>query len=205
MTPMRWVGRWCGAAAWLALQAAVSACGGSGQYVWFSDLPAEAISQAGDYIVGVGDVVSIRVLGHDDMNVRGPVRADGRMAIPLVGEIDVEGRRPSTIRTELERRLKDYIVSPSVTFNVDQAEPVTVSILGEVTRPGAYKLEGSPTLAQALALGGGLNEYASRDGIFVIRRQPVSIRIRFTYRAVRQNLSQAAVFPMHRGDVLVVE
>jgi len=205
VTPVRLATCVCGVSAWLALQGAVAACGGSGQYIWFSDLSPDDNSTSSDYIIGVGDIVNIRVLGHEDMSVRGPVRPDGRMAIPLVGEIDVRGRRPSVIRTELERRLKEYIVSPSVTLNVDAAEPITVSILGEVAHPGAYKLEGSATLAQALALGGGLTEYASRDSIFLIRQQPATVRIRFTYRALSQNLSQAAEFPMHRGDILIVE
>jgi polysaccharide export outer membrane protein len=182
---------------------ALAACVGSGQYIWFSDVPADAASN--DYFIGTGDVVSIRVLGHEDMSVRGPVRSDGRVAIPLVGEIDVQGRRPSAVRTELERRLKEYIVSPSVTLNVDQAEPITVSVLGEVAHPGAYKLEGSATLGQALALGGGLTAYASRDNIYLVRQQPTPLRIRFTYRAVSENLSQAAMFPIHRGDLVVVE
>jgi polysaccharide export outer membrane protein len=189
----------------VALLGAPAACAGHGQYVWFNELPADVVRASGEYVIGAGDTVNIRVLGHEDMSVKGRVRSDGRLAIPLIGEVEVRGKRPAALRAELEGRLKDYIVSPTVTVNVDEAEPITVPILGEVARPGAYSFEANTGLAQALALSGGLSEYASRDSIFVVRRDPRPLRIRFTYEAVSQNTGQAAGFPLHRCDLVVVE
>ena len=94
-----------------------------------------------EYFIEVGDVVSIRVLGHDEMTVKERVRPDGRVALLLIGEVAVAGKRPGSLRAELEGRLKDFIVSPSVVVNVDEARPPTVLLLGEVTRPGGYPLE----------------------------------------------------------------
>jgi polysaccharide export outer membrane protein len=193
-----------GAAVTLAMSASSFACSGPGQYVWFNQLPPESESNS-EYHIGVGDVISIKMLGHEDMSVRGRVRADGRIALPLIGEVEARGKRPSSLRAELEGRFKDYVVSPSVTLNVEESQPMTVVLLGEVTRPGAYTLEPNTRLVQALALGGGLTEFASRDSIFVVREDPKPVRIRFTFDAVSRNRESAADFPLHRGDFVVVE
>lgn len=158
-----------------------------------------------EYFIEVGDVVSIRVLGHDEMTVKERVRPDGRVALLLIGEVAVAGKRPGSLRAELEGRLKDFIVSPSVVVNVDEARPPTVLLLGEVTRPGGYPLEDDLRLAHALALGGGLTEYASRSSIYVVRNRPTPIRIRFTYEAVSRNVGQAGDFQLHAGDIVEVE
>jgi polysaccharide export outer membrane protein len=202
LRPRRGVG--CAALAFVLL-AWASGCGGAGEYVWFTDLPAASKAAPRDFLVHVGDTVSIRVLGHDDMTVKAKIRSDGRVAVPLIGEIEAAGKRPGSLRGEIEGRMKDYIVSPSVMFSVDDVQPTTIVLLGEVAHPGAYPLEPYVGLAQALAAGGGLTEYAQRDRIFVLRREPQPLRIRFTFDAVSRDEGRAAGFPLLPGDVVVVE
>lgn len=189
----------------LAFVCCLAGCAGSGTYVWFTQLPPEMAADRYEYLIGAGDVLSLRVLGHEEMNVREKVRPDGRIAIPILGEIEARGKRPGALRSELEARLKDYIVQPSVLLNVDEPQPITVVLMGEVARPGAYPLDPTAGLAQALALGGGLTDFASRDSIFLVRQVPSSIRIRFTYAAVTRNIGRAATFPLHPGDLIVAE
>jgi polysaccharide export outer membrane protein len=183
----------------------VAACSGTGQYVWFDQLPQDRLMSSNDYLIDVGDVVNIRVLGHDEMTVRQRVRSDGRIALLLIGEVGAAGKRPGALRAELEGRLKDFIVSPSVVVNIDESQPPTVLLLGEVARPGGYPLENDLRLAHALALGGGLTEYASRTSIYVVRDRPAPIRIRFTFDAVSRNVGRAGEFQLHAGDVVEVE
>lgn len=183
---------------------AMIGCAGPGQYIWFEQLPSEARAPRDEYVIGVGDMINIRVLGHDEMSVHQRVRADGRLALLLIGEVEAKGKRPGALRSELEGRLKDYIVSPSVAVNVEESQPLTILILGEVARPGAYSLERDLRLAHALALGGGLTEFASHDGIFVVREEP-PVRIRFNYEAVRRNVGRAGEFQLHSGDIVEVE
>jgi polysaccharide export outer membrane protein len=133
------------------------------------------------------------------------VRPDGRIAVPLIGEIDTQGKPPSAIRAEVEARLKDFIVSPSVMLSVDEVQALQVAVLGEVGHPGNYVVDPGGGLAQVLAACGGLNEYASHDRIFVVRLHPKPERIRFTYEAVSRNEAHAAGFQLHPGDVVVVE
>jgi len=187
------------------LGGAAAGCAGSGEYVWFQQLPAENALVANEYIIGVGDIVSIRVLGHEEMTLRQRVRADGRLALLLIGDVEAKGKRPSALKAELEGRLKDFIVSPSVAVNIDEAQPMTVLLLGEVAHPGAYPLDQDTSLAHALALGGGLTDYASRSSVFVVRAEPKQTRIRFTYESVYRNVGGAGDFQLHRGDLVQVE
>ena len=198
----RWPAR---AWACLLLGSAAAGCASSGEFVWFQQLPSETTLAANEYIIGVGDTVSIRVLGHEEMTLKQRVRADGRLGLLLIGDVEAKGKRPSALKSELEGRLKDYIVSPSVSVNIDEAQPMTVLVLGEVLHPGAYPLDQDASLAHALALGGGLNDYASRSGIFVVRAGPKLTRIRFTYEAVYRNIGGAGDFQLHRGDLVEVE
>ncbi len=190
----------------VAWAAAVSGgCSGSGQYVWFEQLPQSKLAAGNEYVIDVGDVVNIRVLGHDEMTLRERVRSDGRLALLLIGEVVAAGKRPGALRAELEGRLKDFIVTPSVAVNVDEAQPTTVLLLGEVSRPGGYPLEHDLRLAHAIALGGGLTDFASRSSIYVVREQPEPLRIRFTYEAITRNVGRAGEFQLHAGDVVEVE
>jgi polysaccharide biosynthesis/export protein len=194
-----------GALAATLLGAPVASCAAPGEYVWFRDLPPETTQANAEYTIGVGDTVSIRVLGREEMTVKERVRSDGRLALLLIGDVVAAGKRPSALKAELEGRLKDYIVSPSVVVNIDEVQPTAILILGEVTKAGAYPLDPDPRLAHALAVAGGLNDYASREGIFVVRRDPRPMRIRFSYDAIRRNVGSAGDFALHRGDVVEVE
>lgn len=177
----------------------------AGEYVWFQQLPQEATATNNEYLLAVGDTVSIRVLGHDEMTVRERIRADGRIALLLIGEVEAKGKRPSALKGELEGRLKDYIISPSVAVNVEEVQPTTVLVLGEVSKPGAFPLDEDRRLVHVLALCGGLTDYASRNGIFVVRGDPKPMRIRFTFEAIARDIDGAGDFELHRGDVVEVE
>jgi polysaccharide biosynthesis/export protein len=176
----------------------------AGEYVWYNALP-PAQAQSTDYLIDTGDLIDVRVLAHEDMSVlKQKVRADGRISLPIIGDVEARGKRPSALRAELEGRLKDYLVSPSVMVNVDAA-PMTVTCLGEVGKPGVYPIEPGGGLARALALAGGLTDFASRSRIFLVRQRPTPMRIRFTYEWVVRNEEHAASFPLRSGDVVVVE
>jgi polysaccharide export outer membrane protein len=188
----------------LVLSLGAGACGPSGSYVWVRDLPPTA-DFSGEYLIATGDVISVRVVNQDSMSTRAKVRDDGRIALPLLGDVEVRGKKPSALRAELEARLKEYIVAPSVTVNVEEVAPVTVSVLGEVTHPGVVHMDGSGGVAQALAAAGGLTDYANRDRIFVVRQGGKPSRVRFTFDGLSGADPAAVRFLLRRGDVIVVE
>jgi len=187
--------------------AAVLACAVTGNFVWVQDLPPPAPSSTREerYLINVGDTISVRVFEQDAMSSKVKVRADGKVALPVLGEADVRGKRPVDVARELEVRLKEFVVSPKVTVNVDEFAPLNVAVLGEVTHPGTYPIDPTGGVMQALASAGGLTEYASKDRIFVLRKAPALRRIRFSFEALAHNEPKAATFALQTGDVVVVE
>jgi polysaccharide export outer membrane protein len=183
------------------------ACSGPGQYVWVNDLPSQYLARSSDqsYVIRDGDTVNIRVFNQEALSTKAKVRSDGRMAMPALGDIDVRGKRPGTLKAELEARLKDYVNAPSVTVTVEEFQPIVVSVLGEVTKAGSYPLDPRATVAQVLASAGGLTEFASRDSIFVVRAGPPAMRVRFTYQEVSRGSPASVGFVLHDGDLVVVE
>jgi polysaccharide export outer membrane protein len=190
------------------LAAVLSACGSGAAYVWIQDLPniSPDAARADEYLVNTGDLISIRVFEQEAISSRVRVRADGKVALPFLGDTEVRGKRPSDLAHELEGKLKEYIVSPKVTVNIDEFQPITVSVLGEVTHPGSYPLDPvNAGVMQALAGAGGLTEFADRGRIFVLRRAPSVQRIRFTFDTLTGNDPRAVTFALQSGDVVVVE
>jgi polysaccharide biosynthesis/export protein len=178
------------------------ACAASWPYVWVQDLPQR--QAADEYIILSGDLLAVKVFNQENMSTRARVRSDGKIALPFLGEVEVRGKSPSAVSKELEGRFKEYVVSPAVTINVEEAVPTSVSVLGEVSKPGLYTIDPSAGVLQALAVAGGLTDYASRESIYLVRRTPAQ-RIRFGYASLLQRDGRAAMFRLRAGDVLVVE
>jgi polysaccharide export outer membrane protein len=194
-------------AAWVAaLGLALSACSGGGKFIWYTELPKSEVEPTNDeYVIGVGDQVSIRVYEQEGVSGSVKIRRDGRVALPLLGELVVAGKHPSDLARELETKLKPFIVSPRVTVNVEQSQPIVISTMGEITTKGTMTLEPPGILIQALAQAGGLGEFADDSRIFVLRQFPTFQRIRFTYDAIVENENGAAKFRLRTGDVIFVE
>ncbi len=189
----------------LLLVSMLAACSSTGSYVWVQDLPTEPAA-SGEYLIHTGDVINVRVVSQDALTTRARVRPDGRIALPLLGEVEVRGKRPSALRAELEARLKPYFVAPSVTVNIDEFAPRQITVIGEVAKPGVFVMDiHGAGLAQALADAGGFTDYADRSRIFVLRSGEKRERIRFTYDSVTRGDTAAGRFVLEPGDVVVVE
>jgi polysaccharide biosynthesis/export protein len=185
---------------------ALGGCAGAGQYVWFSEMPAsERSGVAGDYVIGIGDTISIRVYEQEGLSGDVKIRRDGKIAIPLVGELVVAGKRPLELSRELEQTLKQFVVSPRVTVNISTSQPVSVTVVGEVGKIGVLTLEPPSRLVDAIAQSGGPNDFADKDRVFVLRQFPSYKRIRFRWADVLRNEGGAADFPLRTGDVIVIE
>jgi len=190
----------------LLLCTGVSGCASTGPFVWYSELPqSEWGSLTGEYVIGVGDSISIRVYDQDGISGSLKIRRDGRVALPLAGEFMAAGKHPSQLAREIEGRLKEFIVTPRVTVNVDSSQPITITAVGEIAHIGSLTVEAPGQLIQALAQAGGPNDYADKSRIFVMRQFPTFRRIRFTYDAVLHNERGAATFPLRTGDVIAIE
>lgn len=122
------------------------------------------------YRIGREDVLDVSVWRDADLSRTVPVRPDGFISMPLVGDVQADGKTPDELARELGEKLSAYIQTPKVTVVVREANSSRVYVTGEVTRPGAYPLRGRMSLVQAIALAGGFSDFADREGIRVIRQ-----------------------------------
>lgn len=192
----------------LALALTCAACAATGRYTWVDGYEAPPGGVADAYLIGPGDLLSVRVVNHDEMSARVRVRPDGQVSLPFLNDVQVAGQPPPALAQALTERLRPFAANPVVTVTVEEPRPFTVSVLGEVPRPGVYTLEPGAGVLQALASAGGLNQYAHDDRIFVLRRRTPSEepeRIRFDYRALTRAEGKAAGFRLRTHDVVVVE
>jgi polysaccharide export outer membrane protein len=188
----------------LLFAAASAGCATPGPYVWAKELPPEADTVPTDYAISPGDLINVRVFNQDAMTTRARVRADGKISMPFVGDVLVAGKPPAVAAREIEISLKSFINAPNVTVTVEEFTPATVSVVGEVAKPGTVVIERGATVLTALAAAGGLTENAARDDIYVLRERPTALRIRFTYDSLTQN-PPSRTFRLRAGDVIVVE
>jgi len=181
-------------------------CASAGTFTWYQDVPkADWATDSNEYVIGVGGTISIRVYEQEGVSSSVKIRRDGKFALPLAGELLAAGKHPTELAKEVEHHLKEFIVSPRVTINVEGSQPVSVTALGEIGHVGSLTLEPPARLIEALAQAGGPTEFADRSRIFVMRRFPKFQRIRFSYDSILHNELGAASFPLRTGDVIVIE
>lgn len=182
---------------------AVSGCASTGAFVWVQDVPAAAHGEK-DFLIRDTDTVNVRVYQQDAITTQQRVRPDGKIVVPLAGEFLARGKKPKDLGKEIEEKLKGVLVTPVVTVSVEQSAQVAISVVGQVRNAGAYNMEPGASVLHALASAGGLNDYASEEKIFVLRRS-LAQRVRFRFSDLRNGDKAAIGFGLQSGDVVVVE
>ena len=173
-------------------------------------IPVEQYKEAGavapaEYVINSGDTLSVSVWEQPNMSGKMRVRSDGKISLPLLQDIDAAGKTPSKLVSDIEANLKSIILNPRVTIVIEESKPLTISVVGEVNRPGPVPLDRETGVAQALASAGGLTTFAHKDRIFVVRQAPAPVRIHFTYEALTRTAGAASTFRLRPGDMIVVE
>ncbi|MDE3137219.1 MAG: polysaccharide biosynthesis/export family protein [Acidobacteriota bacterium] len=161
---------------------------------------------AQEYVIGREDVLAIDVWREPEISRVEPVRPDGRITLPLVGEVLASGETPSALEQEIGAKLSGYIHDPAVTVIVQQANSHHFNIIGDVLRPGSYALDGPITVLDAIAVAGGFREFAKLTRIYVVRRlaDGNSIRIRFNYKAAVGGSERELNLTLKPGDTVIV-
>ncbi len=121
------------------------------------------------YIIGVGDMLKVSVWKNEDLQAEVPVRPDGRISVPLVGEVHVAGLTPLEVQSLLTERYTSFVTAPSVSVLVTQVNSRKVFILGQVKQSGAFDILQPTNVMQALAMAGGISEFAKTNKIVVLR------------------------------------
>ncbi|HVZ84261.1 MAG TPA: polysaccharide biosynthesis/export family protein [Terracidiphilus sp.] len=148
--------------------------------------PAQPAAHAHDatYVIGADDVLSINVWKEQDLTRSITVRSDGKITLPLVGELQAAGRTPSQLEHDISDRLHSYITDPEVTVMVEQINSKKFNILGQVQRPGSYSTALAPTIVDAIAIAGGFKDFAKQKGVYILRQNAdgTQKRIPFNYK-----------------------
>ena len=139
------------------------------------------------------------------MSAEVTVRPDGKISLPLLNEIDAAGKTPEQLRLVIEETARKFLQEPAVTIVVKQINSRKAFITGMVGKPGPYPLTAPTTVLQLIAMAGGLQEYADREHIVIVRTEngrPASYR--FNYKEVIQQKKLAQNIELRAGDTVVV-
>lgn len=165
---------------------------------------AEPVDEGESYLINPHDLLDISVLGESDLSLTVRVSERGQISFPLLGEVRAAGYSPLQLERQLEELLgADFLVSPSV--NVTVKESGTISVLGQVNKPGAFEIKGRLTVTRAIAQAGGLTSIASPNGTRLIRRyngREETILIRLN--DILKDGDLAHDLPLRPGDLIVV-
>jgi polysaccharide export outer membrane protein len=158
------------------------------------------------YVIGANDVLAVSVWKEPDVSRSVPVRSDGKISLPLVGELQAGGQTPQQLEQEITKRLRNYISEPEVTVIVTDSKSQKVNILGMVVRPGAYLLTSATTVLDAVAMAGGFKDFAKQKSMYVLRQAPdgTQKRIPFNYKDVIKGKNPEQNIRLQAGDTVVI-
>jgi len=172
-------------------------------------------TEAGEYRLGPGDVVNISIWGLADPGVpktdqisgQGStegylVSPDGKIALPLVGEINVEGLTTSELTVVVTQAIGEYVTNPKVAVNLVKLRTTRVYVLGEVNRPGLYELEKMHNVLDAIGAAGGYTQYAAKKHIFLIRAGKADQPIKLDLVKLLQNGDISQNYMLAEGDLV---
>jgi polysaccharide export outer membrane protein len=158
------------------------------------------------YIIGDDDVLAINVWKELELTRVVTVRSDGRISLPLAGEVQAAGRTPPQLEQEITNRLRGFITDPQVTVIVQEIKSQKFNILGQVVKPGSYPFTTGTTVVDAIATAGGFKDFAKRKSIYILRKNSGGgeTRIPFNYEKfikVKKGIQNIQLEP---GDTVVV-
>lgn len=159
----------------------------------------------GSYVIGPEDVLGIVFWRDKEMSTDAKVRPDGRIALPLLNEIQAAGLTPEELQKKITEESKKYMEDASITVVVREINSLRVFITGQVGKPGPYTLTSTTTVIQLIAIAGGLNEYANSKNIMIMRKEgDKQVSLKFNYKEVAAGKKLQQNIQLKPGDTVVV-
>src|SRR5688572_29080278 len=158
----------------------------------------------GEYKLGAGDKLRIEVYKDTQVSQSVQIRPDGKITLPLVGDLEATDRTPLELRDQITKELREYMTNPVVTVIVQEAVSAQVFVTGEVSKSGPVPIHGPLNIIQALAMAGGFNEWANKKDVRILRQGPTGMQtIHFNY----QDAINGEVRPIYlkAGDTIIVK
>lgn len=172
-------------------------------------LPKETDAQkvVDEYRIGPEDVLEVMVWKNEELTRTVSVRPDGKISLPLVGDIKASGLSTKQLNNLITDRLKEYLTTPEVSVLVKDIKSYYFYILGEVANPGKYPLKESTTLLQAISMAGGFTPFASKNGLAIFRKDPLSSierKLQVKYKDIISAVDANKNYSLMSGDTVVV-
>ena len=170
------------------------------------ELSAQQEALDGDYVIREEDVISIIVRGESEYNVEArPVRMDGKITMPLLGDILVSGKTKGNLEAEITEMLRIYLIDPLVQIFLERTPSHKLTVAGNVGRPGDYALTSPTTVLQALMNAGGPTEKAKVKKILIVREvNGREMQFRFNYKEVLQGKNLRQNILLENRDYILV-
>ena len=157
------------------------------------------------YVIGPEDVLSIVFWRDKDLSSEVIVRPDGRISLPLLNEFEAAGLTTAQLREQLVAAADRYVQDPIVSVIVKQINSRRVFITGMVNKPGPYSLMSATTVVQLIAMAGGLQDYADREKVVVMRTENGrAVSYRFNYKQVIDGKNLKQNIELKPGDTVIV-
>jgi polysaccharide export outer membrane protein len=158
------------------------------------------------YVIGPGDLLAINVLHEPEVSQKVPVRMDGKITMPLIGEIQASGMMPDNLQAAIAQKLHDYIKDAEVTVVVEETKSRQFSVMGEVEHPGSFPLVRPTTILDGLAQAGGFRDFAKVSKIRVLRKTPqgTTVTLPFNYKQVSKGQNDSQNIELQPGDTIIV-
>ncbi len=153
------------------------------------------------YVIGAEDILKIEVWREPDLSNAALVRLDGKVSLPLLGDVQAGGLTPETLAENLKTAWSKYVTVPNVMVSVSAVNSKKYFAIGQVTRPGSYPLVVPTTILQALAIAGGFQDYANSKNITVLRGTK---RFRFNYQDFIHGKNESQNILLESGDQIIV-
>jgi|ERR1700722_2245824 len=169
--------------------------------------PSAAKAHDDSFVIGNDDVLAINVWKEPDISSRSvTVRSDGKISLPLAGEIQAAGRTPLKLEQEIASRLQNFISQPEVSVMVQQINSQKFNVLGLVMHPGTFVIANSPTVLDAIAQAGGFRDFAKQKSIYVLRQNAdgTETRLPFNYKDVIKGKNLAQNVKIQPRDTIIV-
>jgi polysaccharide export outer membrane protein len=149
----------------LGLSLLLAGCASTGDLS--AGAPPAAISAAPDYLIGVDDMVQVSVWRNPELGITAPVRPDGKISVPLVGDVMAGGRTPDAVAKDLQEKLATYVREPQVTVILTELRSheylSRVRVTGAVHQPVSIPYRQGMTVLDAVLAAGGITEFAAAD------------------------------------------
>jgi len=172
-------------------------------------VPPEPVSMNADYLIGVDDVVAVRIWRNPDLDVTGPVRSDGKITVPLIGDVQAGGLSPQAIAADITARISSFVREPKVTVMVSELRSheylSRVRVTGAVRTPISLPYRQGMTVLDAVLAAGGPTDFAAGNRTWLHRRDADSAqRYPVALESMLEEGDLASNYPVQPGDVISV-